>query len=140
MTLLSSHDQLGQALSEMTNTLRGVITQINAIATGDYTQELKPLSVHDQLGKALSDMTKRLREITTQNDQQSWIKTGQTQINDKLSGEQNIMQIAENVMNFLTPYVEAQVGVFYLAQGKGPMMRLKMMASYAYTWRKKFSQ
>jgi len=136
VTLLSSHDQLGQALSEMTDTLRGVITQINAIATGDYTQELKPLSVHDQLGKALSDMTKRLREITTQNDQQSWIKTGQTQINDKLSGEQNIMQIAENVMNFLTPYVEAQVGVFYLAQGKGPMMRLKMMASYAYTWRK----
>jgi signal transduction histidine kinase/DNA-binding response OmpR family regulator/uncharacterized membrane protein YciS (DUF1049 family) len=136
ITPLSHNDQLGQALSEMTHTLRGVITQINAIATGDYTQELKPLSDHDQLGKALSDMTKRLREITTTNDDQNWIKTGQTQLNDQLSGEQNIMQIAENVMNFLTPYVEAQVGVFYLAQGQGPMMRLKMMASYAYTWRK----
>jgi signal transduction histidine kinase/CheY-like chemotaxis protein len=133
---LSPHDQLGHALSDMTHTLRGVITQINAIAVGDYTTEVKPLSEHDQLGHALSKMTCKLRNMTTKTAEQNWIKTGQTQLNDQLSGEQNIMQLAENTINFLTPYVDAQVGAFYLAQGKHPNIRLKMMASYAYTWRK----
>jgi signal transduction histidine kinase/CheY-like chemotaxis protein len=133
---LSPHDQLGQALSEMTHTLRGVITQINAITAGDYSKEVKPLSEHDQLGHALSKMTGKLRDMTTQNAEQNWIKTGQTQLNDQLSGDQNIMQLAENAINFITPYVDAQVGAFYLAQGKHPNIRLKMMTSYAYTWRK----
>jgi signal transduction histidine kinase/CheY-like chemotaxis protein len=53
-----------------------------------------------------------------------------------MSGEQTTLQLAENILQFLTPYLDAQVGAFYLLQ---PLTEkkdyLKMIASYAYTWR-----
>jgi len=137
--LLSEHDQLGQALANMLATLRGVITQAKAIAAGDYSQEVKLLSEHDQLGQALSEMTVRLREITHENTAQNWLKSGLTELNKKMSGEQELLSLVENIINFLPVYIDAQVGAFYLLQSDrddDTEDYLAMLASYAYTWRK----
>jgi methyl-accepting chemotaxis protein len=115
--------------------MKNAIEQANAIVAGDYTKEVKLRSNQDQLGRALADMIQTLREVTSKNAQQDWLKTGQTQLNDQISGEQDLIRLAENIINFLTPYLEAQVGVFYLLE-EGPEARLKMIATHAYTWRK----
>ncbi|MDM8558360.1 response regulator [Candidatus Parabeggiatoa sp. HSG14] len=137
--LLSDEDQLGLALAEMTETLRGVIQQANAIANGDYTQKVKLLSEQDQLGQALSEMTSTLLEVTAKAAAQDWLKTGQTQLSEKMSGEQDIVALSNNIITFLIHYIDAQVGTFYIAstaESNAQEMRLKMLASYAYTKRK----
>ncbi|MCP4698164.1 MAG: response regulator [Gammaproteobacteria bacterium] len=135
--LLSEEDQLGKALAGMTATLREVIDQAHAIAAGDYSQKVNLLSDRDLLGQALSEMTRTLREITAKNVREGWLKTGLAQLSDDISGEQDVNQLAENVINFLTPYVGAQVGAFYMLEKKeGQAPHLRMSASHAYLWRK----
>lgn len=128
-------DEIAEIVGSFKQLKRGMkntIQQANAIATGHYHMEMKLLSDKDQLGQALVHMTKTLREITARNVQQDWLKTGQMQLNDQMRGEQKIIQLSENIINFITPYVEAQVGALYLLMGD----HLNMVATYAYTWRK----
>jgi hypothetical protein len=131
--LLSQQDQLGQALANMTATLRQVVTQVNAVAEGDYHQEIKVLSQQDQLGQALAKMTQTLRESTARNAEQNWLKTGQAQLHEKLSGEQDILILAKSIIDFLTRYVEAQIGLFYLVRTTSYIPCLEVIASYGYT-------
>ena len=75
----------------------------------------------------------QLVEVMNRNAKQDWLKTGQTQLSEKLSGEQNTLQLSENIINFITPYLEAQIGAIYLLE-KDSIFKLK--ASYGYEWRK----
>jgi signal transduction histidine kinase/CheY-like chemotaxis protein len=92
-----------------------------------------------QIKKALESAAALMAKTTAKNAEQNWLKTGQTQLNDQLSGEQEVLQLAENTINFMTPYLEAQIGALYLFQENPKPGYLKMMASHAYTWRKKVS-
>jgi hypothetical protein len=131
--LLSERDQLGRALSQMTQTLRQVIAQASAIAAGDYTHDIKLLSEQDQLGRALSEMTRALREGAAKTARQDWLKTGQTQLHDHTSGEQDLVTLAKQVITFLATYVEAAVGMFYLLkETNSGKSSLKLLASHAY--------
>ncbi|GEM_PF-124591 len=140
ITLLSYEDQLGNALSDMVLTLRGIVKQANSIANGHYTEEVRPLSSNDQLGQALSNMTRTLREITRHNTEQDWLKTGQMRLAQVMSGQQDSLTLSKSIIEFLTKYLSAQVGVFYIAYHPNSDAQslpfLKLVASYAYTWRK----
>ncbi|OQY49567.1 MAG: hypothetical protein B6247_23265 [Candidatus Parabeggiatoa sp. nov. 2] len=92
-----------------------------------------------QIKKALESAAAQMAKTTAKNAEQNWLKTGQTQLNDQLSGEQEVLQLAENTINFMTPYLEAQIGALYLFQENPKHGHLKMIASHAYTWRKKLS-
>jgi len=81
----------------------------------------------------LTKTLQQLHEVTLKSAQQDWLKTGQMQLSERMSGEQQLTQLAENIINFLTPYVEAQVGAFYVLETDEI---LKMIASHAYIWRK----
>jgi len=156
VVLLSDQDQMGKALSGMTRTLRGVIIQANAIAAGDYSREVRLLSDDDQLGYALSEMTRTLREITARNEEarqqleqensqksvQDWLKTGQTKLNEQMSGEQELAALGKQIITFLASYLNAQVGTFYVleeANAHHEQPYLKLIASYAYKKRKHLS-
>lgn len=93
-----------------------------------------------QIQNALETAAAKLSEATAKNAIQDWLKTGQTQLSDKISGEQDVMTLAKNIITFLTTYLEAQIGVFYLLEEKegetGKEDTLKLLASYAYTQRK----
>ena len=130
-------DELGELINSARLLKQGItrsITQANAIATGDYSQEIQLRSKQDQLGQALTEMTQVLRESTSQNLKQDWLKSGQAHLNELMSGEQNIETLAKKIITFLTTYIEATVGLFYLlktAQDQKPALHL--IASYAYT-------
>jgi signal transduction histidine kinase/DNA-binding response OmpR family regulator len=55
-----------------------------------------------------------------------------------MSGDQTLVDLANNIISFLTLYVEAQVGLFYGVEksANSPQLRVKLLASYAYTRRK----
>jgi signal transduction histidine kinase/DNA-binding response OmpR family regulator len=151
--LLSEQDEMGQALTEMTKTLRGVISQANAIAAGDYNREVKLLSENDELSKALLEMTRRLREITNNNlqalqqlehenarkNEQDWLKTGQTQLSETMSGDLDLPILSKNILTFLARYLNCQVGTFYLLHIPNLSKDkpcLKLIATYAFKKRK----
>ena len=95
-----------------------------------------------QIKNTLETAAAKLAEATEQNAIQDWLKTGQTKLNQIISGEQDVITLAQNVINFMIPYLEAQVGVLYLVDGeieKGDIndnIKIKLLASYAYNQRK----
>jgi signal transduction histidine kinase/CheY-like chemotaxis protein/methyl-accepting chemotaxis protein len=109
-----------------------------------------------QIKQALETASVKLTEATAQNTNQNWLKTGHTQLNDQMGGEQELTQLAKNIITFLAKYLEMPVGLFYLLDegqkkassknsNKAPLpdgetktdsRRLKLIASYAYLHRK----
>jgi signal transduction histidine kinase/CheY-like chemotaxis protein len=73
-------------------------------------------------------MVKNLKKITEEREKQDWLKTGQTELSKTMRGEQNLLTLTQNVINFLAAYMKAAVGVFYLAQPDC----FKLISSYAY--------
>lgn len=122
------------SLTQLNEALKNIIAQMRTIAAGHYTTELRLLSANDQLGQAILEMIRTLREVATQNAQQDWLKNGQAQLNEQMSGEHDVKVLAKNVISLLTTYLNAKVGLFYLLEepdSREPY--LKRVASYAYT-------
>ncbi|MDM8568820.1 GAF domain-containing protein, partial [Thiotrichales bacterium HSG1] len=124
-------DSLETALSNQSLVIQDIIEVSKGLASGDLKVMPKAKYQGDfvEIKQALETASHKLSESTTQNDVQNWLKTGQAQINEKISGEQEITDLADNVIPFLTTYVEAQVGIFYLFNQNN---KLQIIASYAY--------
>jgi len=102
------------------------------ITKAEYRGDFLPIK------ESLETASAKWLEITTQNQVQDWLKTGQTQLNNRMSGEQDMTQLAKKIITFLATYLEMPVGMLYRlekATDKGKD-RLKLAASYAYTHRK----
>jgi len=147
----STHDEIGEiarSTLQLKNRLESTIKQAQAIANGDYTDEIsqqiteKSFFSSDQLTMTLSQMTRSLHESRIQNAQQQWLKNGQTQLHEKISVHQNIIELAKHIIYFLTTYLNAQMGLFYLAvkqASENTPAYLKLIASYAFSSRKPFA-
>lgn len=97
-----------------------------AISAGDLTARLE-LNQKDELGmlaKALNRMARKLRDI-------NWLSQGRTGLDDALRGEHEPQELARIFIEFLTKYIQAQVGLIYTLKDE----ELVLMASYAYTSR-----
>jgi signal transduction histidine kinase/CheY-like chemotaxis protein/phage tail protein X len=136
--------QVKQSLEKALFDLREVIEDIVDVSQGLAEAE-QSVTPHAQyrgdfiaIKNALEAASVKMAEATTQNQIQDWLKTGQTQLSEQISGEQEIVQLAKNIITFLSTYLEMQVGLFYrLEEDKQTQKpRLKMIASYAYTHRK----
>ncbi|EDN70752.1 sensor histidine kinase/response regulator (hybrid) [Beggiatoa sp. PS] len=84
-----------------------------------------------KIKNALKEAAKKLAETTAQNAAQNWLKTGQTELNEKMRGEQELITLTQNILNYLANYINTQVGLFFIANGDG----FKLVASYAYKQR-----
>ncbi|EDN71132.1 two-component hybrid sensor and regulator [Beggiatoa sp. PS] len=104
------------------------------IAAGNFELQVESEKVATGIYAAVQVMVKNLQTLNSETKKQTWLKTGQTQLNDLLSGEQNITTLAKNTISYLTTYAQAQVGLFYLWQEteKDKKGTLQMIASYAY--------
>ncbi|MBF0450399.1 MAG: response regulator [Candidatus Magnetomorum sp.] len=111
-----------------------LLNMAETISKGDYSVEIKAISQDDRLSSALNLMTQTLREVTEENKRQNWIKTGQTELNVRLRGEQDLHSLVENVIFFLCDYIKSPIGIMYIEKET----KLKQIASYAHTKRKSF--
>ncbi|KPA10090.1 signal transduction four helix bundle sensory module [Candidatus Magnetomorum sp. HK-1] len=120
-------------LTEISNEMN-LLDLAEKVSKGDYSVEIKSNFQDDRLSSALNLMTKTLRDVTEENKKQHWIKTGQTELNTRLRGEQDVQSLSENVLYFLCDYIKSPVGVIYIEKET----KLKQIASYALTNRKAF--
>ncbi len=87
------------------------------------------------LDLAFIKMTNSLRHNSEQRALQDWYKSGQSELNAIFRGDKSISELTEQVLAFLTEYLGAGVGVFYVFDEVEA--RLQRVASYALTERRR---
>ncbi len=133
--------QIKQALELALSNLRLVVEDIVHVSQGlaEGSRDVMPHAEYQgdfiQIKEALETAAAKLAGAMAKNTAQDWLKTGQTQLNDQMRGELDKVKLAKNIISFITTYVEAQVGLFYLLEEPNPHQSpyLKIIASYAYT-------
>lgn len=133
---LHAQDEIGQladSLDALQSSFLSVMRQTQRISQGNYTTEITPRSENDELLLAFAHMTAALRQSTEKNQQENWIRTGQTELHERLRGETDLVALAQRALTFLAEYSNAQIGALYLREEDGS---LQLVSSYAYTRRK----
>lgn len=134
--------QIKNSLENASTNLQLVVEDIVQVSAGLAEGGKNVISKAEYLGdfatikNALEAAATKLADATAQNKIQNWLKTGQTQLNEQISGEQDVVTLAKNIITFLTNYLEAQVGVFYILETTEQETKIKLLASYAYIQRK----
>ncbi len=134
--LETSLANLRQVIEDSVQVLQGLAQgNLQVMPKAEYNGEFV------QLQKALATTAIKLSDATSKNLTQNWLKTGQMQLSTQMSGEQDLVTLAKNIITFLATYLEMPVGLFYLQENgdQTPTARLKLIASYAYTHRKGLS-
>ena len=108
------------------------------IAAGDLTVKAE-IRANDEMGilaNSFNAMLVRLKTTIEENEKQNWLKTGQMELSNKMSGEQDIGVLGSNIISYLVEYIGAQIGTIYIISRDN---RLKLIGSYAYSQRKDLS-
>ncbi len=141
------HSGVYAEIYQMSQTFKVLLTDtrdnLSRLAEGEHRLSFQRDFVGEfaLIKTSLENTAGKLASATNENAYQNWLKTGQAELHEHLRGEKNIQVLAEEVINFLTPYLGAQVGAFYLfeaattEQNKHPD-RVRMIASHAYSHRK----
>jgi CheY-like chemotaxis protein/methyl-accepting chemotaxis protein/putative methionine-R-sulfoxide reductase with GAF domain len=105
-----------------------VVELAERISRGDYSVNVQKRSDDDRLSDALNRMTYSLREAVEQSERQNWLKTGHSELNNRMRGELDIPELSRNIISYLTTYLDAQLGLLYFASNADT---LKLVGSYA---------
>jgi signal transduction histidine kinase/DNA-binding response OmpR family regulator/methyl-accepting chemotaxis protein len=122
---------LGTALSNQLQVVEDIVQMSQGLAAGEHkvTAHAEYRGNFVQIKNALETASVKLSDATKKTAMQDWLKTGQTQLNDLMSGEQDIVTLSTKIISFLTTYVDAELGLFYLVKES----ELQIIATYAYT-------
>ena len=112
------------SLVSVNDSFREVTNHANEVASGNYEVKMNPRSDKDNLGIALRTMTRTLHETTAANINHSWLTGGINQLNEKLKGDQNIEELANNTIRFLCTYLKANIGAIYHFDDKANALTL----------------
>jgi len=126
----SQHDELAQSMNQMLQSFRDVVNQANSIAKGDYSTNIAPRSPKDMLGISLYEMTKTLRDTSEKINNQDWLKTGSGELNERMSGKKDLVELANEIISYLVRYSGGQLGLLYLLDDK---QMLNLYGSFALT-------
>jgi CheY-like chemotaxis protein/signal transduction histidine kinase/CHASE3 domain sensor protein len=66
----------------------------------------------------VSENLKALKSSESENANKNWLLTGNSELNEKLIGDQSIVQLANNTISFLCSYLKANIGAVYLFNDK----------------------
>ena len=121
------------------NPVSTVTNTFKEISEGEANLEVRlNIKSKDELGdmsRYFNKFMMKLKELITENRNQTWIKTGQTELNEKMSGEQSITTLCNNIITYLSKHVNAQIGAIYVNIDDD----FKLYGSYAYNRRKNLS-
>ncbi len=114
------------------------LSQGLAEAKGQIKAKVKYRGDYVQVKNALEVAANKLLAVSKKNARADWLKTGQTQLNEQMSGELPLSNLAKNIITFMTTYIKGQIGLFYLLkeEEQKPILQipiLQVIASYGYT-------
>ena len=134
---VTSQDEIGnlaEVFAGLIDTNKELAKAATAIGNGDYSVPVRIRSAHDVLGNALAVMKTNLMANTQEIEAQSWLKTGLTELNERLRGEKSVAELARHVVTFVARYLDAQIGAICLMDEESGVLNLA--GSYAYSSRK----
>lgn len=139
-----------------TEMLTAVLTQIFVIAFMTYLYEEGTDNMVAQLRakeQALAERNEELQQIQTtlheqinirtqraeqaryeaeqarqEIEEQAWLSAGQAKLSEKMRGEQEVEELANQIIQFVCHYIEAEVGTIYLSYAGG----YQLTGRYAY--------
>ncbi|WP_105615270.1 response regulator [Vallitalea okinawensis] len=107
-----------------------------AIALGDVDLDFRlDERSKDEIGTMAGSFNQfmiKLKDIMNNVRYQNWLKTAQSDINDLLRDEEDIVTLSSKIISYLCNYIDANIGAFYLNNED----KLSMTASFAYHNRK----
>ncbi len=143
ITPRSEHDEFMGALQKMVTYLQEIANVTERIAQNELTAQVAPQSADDMLNHSLQRMIENLRAISAENAhsledvrQQNWMRSGQAELGNVMSGEQRLVTLSKNVITYLARYLDLPVGALYLAEERDGETVLQLTGSYAYYRRK----
>ncbi len=116
--------------------LEGAVTAADNIADGKWDTEIESTG-RDETGQlllAIRKMRDALVKRHQEDRRQETVKNHLAELNNRMRGELNYEQLGNNMLSFLVPVLEAQVGAFY--SFNPDTQRLSLSSSYAMQRRK----
>jgi signal transduction histidine kinase/CheY-like chemotaxis protein/CHASE3 domain sensor protein len=105
-------------LRMVTNPIRTVTNTFKDISEEEVDLEVRlNIESKDELGdmsRYFNNFMGKLKELILENKNESWIKTGQAELSEKMRGEQEVPVLTENIINYITKYLDAQIGALYI--------------------------
>ncbi|MDD5296771.1 MAG: response regulator [Rhodocyclaceae bacterium] len=131
-----AHDEIHQMLAftqRVVVNMDALARQADAIAGGDLSGQVAPLSEHDRLGNALNNMTRQLADNHLADGRRNWLKDGLAELAREMTGDMGPQHLAEVAVAQVGRYLEAGRGVLYVwNEGQDA---LDLLGSYMYTER-----
>src|SRR5690606_29015412 len=110
-------DNVNQLAANLTDQVRSIAEVATAVASGDLTRSIAVEASGEMavLKDNINEMIRILKDQTLKNAEQDWLKTNLARFSRLLQGERDLMTISNLIMSELAPLVNAQYGVFYVA-------------------------
>ncbi|MBC5993536.1 response regulator [Pontibacter cellulosilyticus] len=132
---MDSKDEIGSLASSFNKLIqvsREYAEAADVIGHGDYSPVVRVRGESDVLGASLLNMKNNLQELSFQNEKRNWLLTGNSELNDLMHGEQEIQELAQEVVKKITTYLNGQIGAIYLSENG----HLRLVGSYAFNYHK----
>lgn len=109
-----------------------------AVKKKDYGYRFSVESNDDDLASSLNKMLQTLEQAARRRDDEDWLKTGLTQLSEKISGEHTLEKLCRNAIIFIAGYTGVQIGTIFARGSKDgkEAETFDLIASYAYRQRK----
>ncbi|MCH8542944.1 MAG: response regulator [Alcanivorax sp.] len=120
----------------ITRRLLYAVGAANTIAEGDWDAEIIADS-RDETGRllyAIRSMRDTLKTNRDHDRREERLKTQLAELNDRMRGDMTLQQLGNNMLNYLVPTLDAQVGAFYIFDTVAE--KLQLSSSHAMQRRK----
>ncbi|MDP9100968.1 MAG: HAMP domain-containing protein [Actinomycetota bacterium] len=111
-------ENVNQLAGNLTTQVRAIAEVSTAVTRGDLTRSITVGAQGEvaELKDNINQMIANLRTTTEINAQQDWLKSNLARIGGRLQGQRDLEAVTEMIMSEVTPVIEAQHGVFFLAE------------------------
>jgi signal transduction histidine kinase/CheY-like chemotaxis protein/HAMP domain-containing protein len=125
-------ENVNDLAGNLTRQVRAISEVARAVAAGDLTRTISVEAEGEvaELKDNINAMVRSLRDMVRASSEQDWLKTNLAAIGSMLQGHRDLEVVADLIMEELTPLVNAQHGTFFLAEGTGRDIRLRLIAGY----------
>jgi signal transduction histidine kinase/DNA-binding response OmpR family regulator/HAMP domain-containing protein len=125
-------DNVNAMAANLTNQVRSIAEVATAVTKGDLTRSIAVEASGEMaaLKDNINEMILNLKDQTLKNAEQDWLKTNLARFSRMLQGERDLTTISNLIMSELAPLVNAQYGVFYVANENESGPSLDLVATY----------
>jgi HAMP domain-containing protein/CheY-like chemotaxis protein/signal transduction histidine kinase len=134
-------DNVNRLAANLTTQVRAIAEVATAVTKGDLSRSIDVEAAGEvaALKDNINEMIVNLRDTTEKNTAQDWLKTNLAKFTRLLQGQRDLITVSRMILSELAPLVSMQHGVFYVNEAQDGEPELRLLASYAYTERKRLA-